>query len=519
MTTKQKLPEILTEKEVQSMLKATKNPRHRLAFALGFYECLRISEVACLLPENVNKEIKLLLIKGSDVAKGKKGAKRGKDRNIPIAPEVIKGLKYLPVGSLTAKDSGIRALQIAFKKKLLEVLGRTDLSFHCLRHCVSDDVEVLTKEGWKKRINLKKGEMISSLNLENDSIILNPIKEIHKYSHNGPINQIKTKYINCLFTDEHKFLIQKREKENLGSGTRWGKWYLKKFKDFNTTQFKIRLSGTKEEGLSIGKEKAFIIGLILGDGCIKPQKQRDGRLSGKYSIVISQSLTANPKKVKEIRRCFIKSGIKFSEIKEKVKLNNFNGKPYQMVYFHPFQNKMDWVFDWINKDRTPKNNLLNLNGLELKEIYKAMMLCDGSRGNEYCGQKKKRIDFFVTLCHLIGKRTLVSKGILNMGKNKGKEKSRIYISKNNSCQVNKWNISKTNYKGVVWCPEVKSQTFIARRRDKIFISGNSGVTHYLVKGWSSLEVQRLAGHARIATTEIYAHINPQNLVNRMWEEK
>jgi len=145
MTTNQKLPEVITEKELNLMLKATKNPKHRLAFALGFYEALRISEVACLLPENVNKETRLLLIKGSDSAKGKKGAKRGKDRNIPIAPELMNGLKHLPVGSLKAKDSGIRALQIAFKKALSKTLGRDDLSFHSLRH--SGITHYLTK-GW-----------------------------------------------------------------------------------------------------------------------------------------------------------------------------------------------------------------------------------------------------------------------------------------------------------------------------------------------------------------------------------
>jgi len=134
MTTNQKLPEVLTEKELQLILKGSKNNKHKLAFALGFYEALRISEVACLLPENVQPEQKILMIKGSDSAKGKKGAKRGKDRNIPIAPEVLKGLKHLPVGSLTAKDSGIRALQIAFKKALMKTLGRDDLSFHLLRH-------------------------------------------------------------------------------------------------------------------------------------------------------------------------------------------------------------------------------------------------------------------------------------------------------------------------------------------------------------------------------------------------
>ena len=142
----EKLPEIITEEELIKITDVTRSNKHKLAFALGFYECLRVSEVACLQPEHVNRDLKLLLIKGSDVSKGKKGAKRGKDRNIPIAPEVLKGLKYLPVGSSRAKDAGVRALQLAFKKSVKKALNRTDVHFHTLRH--SGITHYLTKKKW-----------------------------------------------------------------------------------------------------------------------------------------------------------------------------------------------------------------------------------------------------------------------------------------------------------------------------------------------------------------------------------
>lgn len=125
------LPEVITEEEFQEILKVTKNQKHKIAFALGFYEAMRVSEVVNLKPEHVNKGQKLLLIKQ---AKGKK------DRNIPIAPEVMKGLKHLPVGI------GVRALQIAFKKALKKALNREDLSFHSLRH--SGVTHYLNAKGW-----------------------------------------------------------------------------------------------------------------------------------------------------------------------------------------------------------------------------------------------------------------------------------------------------------------------------------------------------------------------------------
>ena len=125
-----RLPEVISESELLEILKATKKPHHQIAFALGFYCCLRISEVTNLKSEDVDKQLKLLKIKQG---------KGSRDRNIPIAPEVMKGLKHLPI------KCGIRALQIKFKQKGKEVLNK-DLHFHCLRH--SGITHYLVKKHW-----------------------------------------------------------------------------------------------------------------------------------------------------------------------------------------------------------------------------------------------------------------------------------------------------------------------------------------------------------------------------------
>lgn len=125
------LPEVITEEELIKILKVTKQNHHKLAFALGFYECMRVSEIVNLMPEHVNKKLKLLYIKQ---------AKGHKDRNIPIAPEIFKGLKKnLPI------KCGIRALQYAFRKKSKKALGR-GWNFHALRH--SGVTHYLTEKKW-----------------------------------------------------------------------------------------------------------------------------------------------------------------------------------------------------------------------------------------------------------------------------------------------------------------------------------------------------------------------------------
>lgn len=125
-----KLPEVITEEELIKILEATNKQHHKIAFALGFYECMRISEVVKLHTEDIDKNLKLIWIKQG---------KGSKDRKIPIAPEIMKGLKHIPI------KCGVRALEIKFKQLSKEVLNK-DLHFHTLRH--SGITHYLVKKRW-----------------------------------------------------------------------------------------------------------------------------------------------------------------------------------------------------------------------------------------------------------------------------------------------------------------------------------------------------------------------------------
>jgi len=94
---------------------------------------MRVSEVVKLRLMDVDKPRRLIHIKQ---------AKGGKDRNIPIAPEVMRALKYLPI------KCGVRALQIAFKNHAKKILDK-ELHFHSLRH--SGATYYLNVQKWNTR--------------------------------------------------------------------------------------------------------------------------------------------------------------------------------------------------------------------------------------------------------------------------------------------------------------------------------------------------------------------------------
>ncbi|MEK6936347.1 MAG: tyrosine-type recombinase/integrase [Nanoarchaeota archaeon] len=111
-----KLPKTISEAEFLDIIKQVKDNKTKIAFMLGFYEGLRVSEVIKLKPENIDKQrgfIHIIAGKGN------------KDRDIPIMPPVESGLKHLPM------DVGVRGLQKRFKRHFK---SHPELSFHSLRH-------------------------------------------------------------------------------------------------------------------------------------------------------------------------------------------------------------------------------------------------------------------------------------------------------------------------------------------------------------------------------------------------
>jgi len=126
-----KLPETLSEKEFIELLKATKHPHHKVAFMLGFYEGMRISEIVNLRMQHIDKDQKLIRIKQG---------KGSKDRNIPIVPEMMRYFKHIPL------KCGVRALQIAFRKSVAIANIQRDLHFHNLRHSCA--TRLLNDKNW-----------------------------------------------------------------------------------------------------------------------------------------------------------------------------------------------------------------------------------------------------------------------------------------------------------------------------------------------------------------------------------
>lgn len=125
----QKLIRYIEIEEFKKVLKAEKDPKFKLAYALGFGSGLRISEIVGPAP-NSNQEIKPLTKQQIDLTKHQIRVlgKGNKERITVTSP----WLTQTNINMLPLKIER-RTLQGRFKKITEKVLGR-GLNFHTLRH-------------------------------------------------------------------------------------------------------------------------------------------------------------------------------------------------------------------------------------------------------------------------------------------------------------------------------------------------------------------------------------------------
>lgn len=115
-----RLPVVLTLEEIKKVIKSTYKFKHKLAFKLGFFCGLRVSEVIRLRAEDVDFGRHMLFIRQG---------KGGKDAYVPFPNQLSASLKNsLPV------DITVRSLQRAFKGAIKRAGITKDAHFHSLRH-------------------------------------------------------------------------------------------------------------------------------------------------------------------------------------------------------------------------------------------------------------------------------------------------------------------------------------------------------------------------------------------------
>ncbi|MFA5174134.1 MAG: LAGLIDADG family homing endonuclease [Candidatus Pacearchaeota archaeon] len=347
-----------------------------------------------------------------------------------------------------------------------------------IQACYSEDTEVLTEYGWKK-FNEVKNFKIAQVNSKTKSIEFLPHKGLFIYDYSGKMYYFKNKRNDILVTPNHKMLLREERKKHyeeikaeniqysrirvLNSGDYIAKPQLNHF-ILNPIEHKQNRKHPKYTHQHTPKKIPInlwleFLGYYLSEGgiCAKP------------TISITQK---DKIKTNKIKKCL-------TELSKHVGFTLTEIKKPEYTKFEITNTQLYEFLEKLGHKSYNKNILLNLSELskgQLKIIYNAMMLGDGSSDEKnYCSTSQELADLFQAIACLIGKSA--SKNLQYKEKYRGNRKAmhRIILSNKTelSLRKEKNHIQKINYNGKVFCFSTETGFFITRRNGKIAIQGNT----------------------------------------------
>lgn len=313
--------------------------------------------------------------------------------------------------------------------------------------CVDEETECLTIEGWKRVTELKELDSILSFNIQSQTYEEDQILGITYGDYSGEVYEVDNKNLKMLVTPNHRVLVNMISNKN-------------KYKlitpDKINKNHKIPIVASRlkwEKPLIVEDNLVQLIGWILAEGHIYP----DGGIS------IYQS-DKNIKYVNEIKILLQSLNLTFSEYTRLRK--------YALEHdFYIHKKDSEIIQKYINNKELSMSLLTRLTLDQLNLLFETLIKGDGSIRKDgrmtFIQKDKKFMDNFQILCFLLGKKSTIYKRENVHYVNVGKAKALSLFSKGKSF------VKRKAYTGKVWCPRTKNGTWIARRNNHIFVTGNS----------------------------------------------
>jgi len=341
--------------------------------------------------------------------------------------------------------------------------------------CYSEDTEVLTDEGWRK-YNEVKNLNIAQYNQNDNTIKFLPHKGLYDYNYEGKMFNFKDKRNDILVTPNHTMLI-KRETQ-------------KKYEKINAEDIKSYRFKVKNSGHYIGKEQKYFL--------LPKIKHKQNRKHPKYSHqhkdkripmnlwleFLGYFVTEGGIETIPTIGFVQKKGDEADKIKKCLKrLTKILGCSLSEIdcgKYVRFKITQTQVYEYIKKlgakcyNKTLGINFSSLSKRQLKILYDALMLGDGSSDGKYFSCTSNILtDEIQAIAHLINKSA--SQHIHYKEGSRGNRKTtyRAVFSDKIEPEIKRKSIKKIYYKGKVWCFSTDTGFFVTRRNGKIAIQGNT----------------------------------------------
>jgi len=342
------------------------------------------------------------------------------------------------------------------KQALQEFLFNMSIPTRVGFQCVSQDTEILTPEGWKGYDEIKVGNEIKTLNLETKEIENKKVKFVFKRKHKGMMYRLRNRIQDQLISPEHRVLRRKFNSQ---------KYVLEPIEDVLKLKPPIIIpivGKNPNPEANIFDEQIKLMAWIISEGSV----ERPGKHRCCHRVSIYQSKIKNRKNYDEIVNLLRNFNLSYTNhpataLGEEVQQIRLNAESSRKIH--------QWFGTRENVHFIPEY-LLDLSERQSRLFLETYLKGDGKEGCKITTSDLGLLNDLQTIIVNAGYGFTIRK---QKPTNLQISKTDIYILRiirHRETYITK--IEKVNYKGVIWCPYTENGTIIARRKGKVFITGN-----------------------------------------------
>jgi len=340
------------------------------------------------------------------------------------------------------------------KQAMQEFLFNCNVPTRVGFQCISEDTEILTPQGWKSYQDVSKGDIIKTFNLKTHQIENQKTTFVFKRKYKGIMHRLKNRIQDQLISPKHRVIRRKFQTNQ---------YVLKPIEDILKLKSPVivPIAGkNKNKKAKINDNQIKLMAWIISEGTIeRPTKYRCC-----YRVSIYQSKEKNRKNYNEIINLLNYFKLNYSESESASLGNNV-----QRIRLNAESSRV--IHKWF---RTRENvhfipdSLLNLDKKQSRLFLETYLKGDGFEDCKISTTELELLDGLQIIVVNCEYGFTVFKRKPTIGK---KDIYVLRIIKHKETYIQK--IEKVNYKGVIWSPHTKNETIIARRKGKVFITGNT----------------------------------------------
>ena len=359
-------------------------------------------------------------------------------------------------------------------------------------HCVDENTEILTTNGWKTRQTISENDTIISMNLNSGFIETAPINFIVDKDYEGKLYEYKGKAINYAVTPEHRMIVKscdkiyKRVSDRVIS-EKWAKYLNEKkqtrkwhfgFADEMPTKTDIMVAGKNRGTTCLGDTEMDFLKLclaVIADGNVNIDKRCPTHKSIRFTL-------KKERKINELETLLQRLNVSYN--KSYAKSREKQGQ-YGVYAISIRKKDSERIISVIGPNKKIPSSILQLPSGQISELLQYYSLYDGCNiqkdGGKYWSistSDKDNADLLNAMATLSMHSCSMTARMPRKREINGREvkSSKIHyalsLREREGYRYNKQNLSVVDYKGKVWCVNSDLGTIITRRDGKTMIIGN-----------------------------------------------